>query len=214
MSKQYILFDLDGTITDSGLGITKSVQYALRAMGIEEENLEALKVFIGPPLKESFMEFYHMTEEDAKKAVEKYREYYKEKGIFENQLYDGIIELLKDLKQEKKTILLATSKPEVFANQILEYFNIRQYFDYVAGAELHGPRNEKLDVMKYAMELAGIEDVKKAIMIGDRKFDMESAKELGMEGIGVLFGFGDKEELQKAGATYLVEVPSEIKELV
>ena len=214
MEKQYILFDLDGTLTDSGLGITKSVQYALNAMGIQEENLENLKVFIGPPLKESFMEFYSMKEEQAKLAVEKYREYYKEKGIFENQLYDGIKELLIHLKKSGRTILLATSKPEVFAEQILDYFEIRKYFDYVAGAEMNGPRNEKLAVMKYAIEKAKLQSVQEAIMIGDRRFDIEAANQLGMESIGVLFGFGSKEELEKAGATYLVETPSEIQELI
>lgn len=212
--KTHIFFDLDGTITDSGLGITKSVQYALTSFGIEEQELKKLEVFIGPPLKESFMQFYNMSEEQANQAVESYREYYKETGIFENQVYDGIEQLLKALHKAGKEIVLATSKPEVFAKQILEHFHLNQYFSVVAGAELHGDRNEKIDVMKYALELTGVSNRENIVMIGDRKYDIEASNELGIETIGVLFGFGTREELEKAGATYLAKDAQEIQQIL
>ncbi|MBO8463436.1 MAG: HAD hydrolase-like protein, partial [Firmicutes bacterium] len=170
--KKYVFFDLDGTITDSGLGITKSVQYALRAFGIEETNLKKLEPFIGPPLKDSFMEFYHMDEEQANKAVKAYREYYEVTGLFENEVYDGIPNVLKQLKEAGKEMVLATSKPEVFAKKILEHFQLDSYFSIIAGADLEGNRVEKLDVMKYAIGLANSEDYTQIVMIGDRKYDI------------------------------------------
>ncbi len=212
--KKYILFDLDGTLTDSGLGITKSVQYSLQSFGIEEQDLTKLQVFVGPPLKESFMEFYKMPEQQAIEAVKKYREYYKEKGIFENSVYDGIEELLKELKKAGKELLVATSKPEVFAVQILQYFHIEQYFSHIAGAKLDGSLEEKIDVMKYALELGNIEHMDEVVMIGDRKFDIEASKELGIDSIGVLFGFGSKEELVSHGATHLAKSPKEIAQIL
>lgn len=212
--KKYILFDLDGTLTDSGLGITKSVQYALRSFGIEEHDLNKLNVFIGPPLKDSFMEFYHMTEQQAQEAVKQYRVYYKETGIFENKLYDGIDTMLQKLKEQGKELFLATSKPELFAKQILQYFHIDSYFTYIAGASFDGSREEKIDVMRYALSLGQVQNMEEAVMIGDRKFDMEAAKQLGMDSIGVLFGFGSKEELTSYGANILVNTPKELEELL
>lgn len=212
--KKYVFFDLDGTITDSGLGITKSVQYALRAFGIEETNLKKLEPFIGPPLKDSFMEFYHMDEEQANKAVKAYREYYEVTGLFENEVYDGIPNVLKQLKKAGKEMVLATSKPEVFAKKILEHFQLDSYFSIIAGADLEGNRVEKLDVMKYAIGLANSEDYTQIVMIGDRKYDIEASNQLGIETIGVLFGFGSREELERAGATYLVETPAEIQKIL
>ena len=212
--KKYVFFDLDGTITDSGLGITKSVQYALRAFGIEETNLKKLEPFIGPPLKDSFMEFYHMDEEQANKAVKGYREYYEVTGLFENEVYDGIPNVLKQLKEAGKEMVLATSKPEVFAKKILEHFQLDSYFSIIAGADLEGNRVEKLDVMKYAIGLANSEDYPQIVMIGDRKYDIEASNQLGIETIGVLFGFGSREELERAGATYLVETPAEIQKIL
>lgn len=212
--KKYVFFDLDGTITDSGLGITKSVQYALRAFGIEETNLKKLEPFIGPPLKDSFMEFYHMDEEQANKAVKAYREYYEVTGLFENEVYDGIPNVLKQLKEAGKEMVLATSKPEVFAKKILEHFQLDSYFSIIAGADLEGNRVEKLDVMKYAIGLANSEDYTQIVMIGDRKYDIEASNQLGIETIGVLFGFGSREELERAGATYLVETPAEIQKIL
>ena len=147
----YILFDLDGTLTDPKEGITKSVQYALSAFGIEVTNLDELEPFIGPPLKDSFMEFYGMDEPTALRAIEKYRERFQDKGLFENRLYDGVPELLRKLKGNHKKVAIASSKPTVFVERILEYFDIRRYFDVVVGSELDGTRTEKSEVVAEAL---------------------------------------------------------------
>ena len=200
---EYILFDLDGTITDSGEGITKSVQYALKSFDILVNNLEELNKFIGPPLKESFKEYYKFDEEKANLALVRYREYYADKGIYENSLYDGIIELLEKLKKNGKTIILATSKPEVYAKQILKYFKIDKYFSFVAGSDFEETRVKKGDVIKYALDGAKISDLSKVVMVGDREHDIIGAKENNIKSIGVLYGFGDVIELTQARADYV-----------
>ena len=207
---EYILFDLDGTITDSGEGITKSVQYALKYFDILVNNLEDLRKFIGPPLKESFKEYYKFDEEKANIALVKYREYYADKGIYENDLYDGIIEVLDKLKENGKIIILATSKPEVYANKILEYFKIDKYFTFVAGSDFEETRVKKGDVIKYALEGAKISDLSKFIMVGDREHDIIGAKENNIKSIGVLYGFGDVIELTQARAEYIVNNTNEL----
>ena len=207
---EYILFDLDGTITDSGEGITKSVQYALKYFDILVNNLEDLRKFIGPPLKESFKEYYKFDEEKANIALVKYREYYADKGIYENDLYDGIIEVLDKLKENGKIIILATSKPEVYANKILEYFKIDKYFTFVAGSDFEETRVKKGDVIKYALEGAKISDLSKVIMVGDREHDIIGAKENNIKSIGVLYGFGDVIELTQARAEYIVNNTNEL----
>lgn len=214
MDKQYILFDLDGTLTNSMMGITKSVQYALNYYGIKVNNLEELIPFIGPPLKASFQEYYNFTEEKAAKAVDKYREYFREKGLFENEVYDGIKELLKALKEKDKTLIIATSKPLIFTKQILEHFNLDGYFSDVCGATIDEKRCEKIDVMRQAIEENHIVDLSEAIMIGDRKFDIDASNELGIESIGVLYGFGSREELLKSGPTYLIDTVKDLSFLL
>ena len=144
MDKKYILFDLDGTLTDSMAGITKSVQYALKKFNIKVNDLNDLCKFIGPPLNESFMEFYNFSEEDAAKGVDFYREYFAEKGIFENKPYENIDKLLKKLKAAGKILILATSKPEPYALRIMDHFNLSQYFDFIAGSTLNGSRSKKV----------------------------------------------------------------------
>lgn len=211
---EYILFDLDGTITDSGEGITKSVQYALEFFDISVDNLEELLKFIGPPLKESFKEFYKFDEEKANLALIKYREYYAEKGIYENNLYDGIIELLDKLKEKGKKIILATSKPEVYAKQILKYFKIDKYFTFVAGSDFEETRVRKGDVIKYALEGAKISDLSKVIMVGDREHDIIGAKENNIKSIGVLYGFGDVIELTQARAEYIAKDTNELLDIL
>ena len=207
---EYILFDLDGTITDSGEGITKSVQYALKSFDILVNNLEELRKFIGPPLKESFKEYYNFDEEKANRALVKYREYYADKGIYENSLYDGIIEILEKLKKNGKTIILATSKPEVYAKQILKYFKIDKYFTFVAGSDFDETRVRKGDVIKYALEGAKISDLSKVIMVGDREHDIIGSKENNIKSIGVLYGFGDVIELTQARADYVANNINEL----
>ena len=211
---EYILFDLDGTITDSGEGITKSVQYALKSFDILVNNLEELRKFIGPPLKESFKEYYKFDEEKANRALVKYREYYADKGIYENNLYDGIIEVLDKLKENGKTIILATSKPEVYAKQILEYFKVDKYFTVVAGSDFEETRVKKGDVIKYALESAKISDLSKVIMVGDREHDIIGAKENNIKSIGVTYGYGDVIELTQARADYIANSTNQLLNII
>lgn len=194
---KYILFDLDGTITDPKEGITKSVAYSLRKFGIEVEDLDTLCPFIGPPLNESYEQFYGFSHEKAMKAVDEYRVYYRDKGIFECKLYEGIDKLLKHLHEEGKTVVLATSKPQEFALQLLEHFNILQYFDVIAGSEMNGGRVQKADVIKYAMEQIEGFSAKDAVMIGDRKFDYLGSSKFNIPCILIGYGYGEMKELEE-----------------
>lgn len=202
----YILFDLDGTLTDPKEGITKSVQYALADFGIEEKNLDKLEVFIGPPLKESFIEFYNFNEQDALKAVDKYRERFVVTGIFENKIYEGIPELLNKLHEKGCRISIASSKPTVLVERILDYFDIAKYFDYVVGSELDGRRTKKEEVVEEALRQMVPQNVdrRNVAMIGDRKFDIEGARAFGLTGIAVSYGYAPEGELEAAGADYIV----------
>ena len=209
----YFLFDLDGTLTDPGLGITNSVAYALGKYGITVEDRRELYPFIGPPLRQSFSEFYGFDEEKTKEAVAFYREYFSEKGLFENEVYEGIPEVLSQLKQAGKKLLVATSKPEEFTNRILEHFGLAEYFDFVAGATMDETRNEKADIIAYALEQIADADKSKIVMVGDRKFDILGARENGIDSIGVLYGYGSRTELEEAQATHIVEKPEELLRL-
>jgi len=209
-----ILFDLDGTLTDPKIGITKSVAYALKSFGIEVKDLDSLCKFIGPPLRVSFREYYGFCEDDCIKAIVKYREYFRETGLFENKVYPGIENLLKNLKQSGRKLFVATSKPTVFAVRILEHFNLLQYFDYVAGSELDGSRDSKSDVIKFALQKNGLTDLTNVIMVGDREHDVMGAKENNIDVVGVLYGYGDRVELEKAGADYIVETVEALNELL
>jgi phosphoglycolate phosphatase len=203
MRYEYLLFDLDGTLTDPGIGITNSVMHALKKFGIEVSDRSELYKFIGPPLYDSFENFYGFTKEEAKTAIDFYREYYEDKGIFQNLVYDGIENLLKELKDSSKTLIVATSKPEVFAKKILEHFKIEKYFTYIAGSNLDETRSRKDEVIRYALESCKIKDLSKVIMIGDREYDIKGAKAVGIDSMGVLFGYGNRDELEKAGADYI-----------
>lgn len=211
---EVVLFDLDGTLTDSGIGIKNSVEYALSKFNIEVKDREELNKFIGPPLQDSFIEYYGFSQEKAKKAVDYYREYYNEKGIFENLVYDGIEGLLNKLKNAEKTLIVATSKPEVFAKRILEHFHIAKYFTYIAGADLEGKRSKKDEVIKYALKSCNISDYSKVVMVGDREHDILGAEKIGIDSIGVLFGYGDYEELENAGADYIADKAEDIYSIV
>lgn len=210
MKYEYILFDLDGTLTDPARGITNSVMYALKKYGIKVNDRSELYKFIGPPLWDSFDKFYGFSKDDANTAVGYYREYYRDKGIFENLVYEGLEDLLKTLKDKNNVLIVATSKPEVFANQILEHFDIAKYFTFVAGSNLDGTRIKKDEVIKHALENCSINDLSKAIMIGDREFDVIGAKKAGIKSIGVLYGYGDRSELENAGADYIVDTVADI----
>ena len=210
---KYILWDLDGTLTDPMIGITTCVQYALRHLGIEVKDLQELCPFIGPPLVESFSTFYGFSPEQARQAVGRYREYFSRQGIFENELYPGIKELLEDLKKHGVRILLASSKPEVYARKILEHFQLLPFFDFVAAATMDDTRSKKTDVVRYALETCGISP-DRAVMIGDRHHDIDGAKDNALESIGVLWGYGSREELSAAGATRLAESVPQLASLL
>ena len=214
VKKEYLLFDLDGTLTDPKIGITTCVQHALKEFGIEEPDLDKLEPFIGPPLKDSFMNFYHFTPEQAQKAVEKYRERFQDKGIFENEIYQGIPQMLKKLKARGMHLGVASSKPTVFVEKILEHFGIREYFEVVVGSELDGTRSKKEEVVQEALGRlfhGGTINRQKVLMIGDRKFDTEGAKAAGIESVGVAFGYGSMEELMEAHTDYIVRSVEELR---
>ncbi|MDK2964453.1 MULTISPECIES: HAD family hydrolase [Lacrimispora] len=205
MKKENVLFDLDGTLTDPKEGITKSVRHALKAFGIEVESLDQLCCFIGPPLKDSFMEFYGFSEADAQKAVGIFREYFSVKGIFENKVYEGTAEVLKDLCESGKKLYVASSKPEVFVRKILKHFELDSYFEFMGGADFEEVRVKKADVIRYVLDTCGICDLAGTVMIGDRKHDILGAKECGIDSVGVLYGYGSRQELLEAGADFLAE---------
>ena len=207
-----LLFDLDGTLTDPSEGITNSVVYALNKFGIEVEDKRTLLKFIGPPLVKGFAEFYCFSHEDSLRATEFYRETFRVKGLFENEVYDGVYDMLQTLKDAGKTLVIATSKPEEFTLKILKHFDLLKYFDFVAAATFDETRNTKDKVIAYALEHLNILDKSKIVMIGDRYHDIEGAKANGIASVGVLYGFGSKEELKNAGADYLVNNLREIVE--
>ncbi|MCM1287305.1 MAG: HAD hydrolase-like protein [Clostridium sp.] len=203
------LFDLDGTLTDTGPGIRNSVAFALKQQGIDVDDMSELNKFIGPPLFDSFQSFYGMNDEQAAKAVADYRSVYAKKGIYENNIYDGMRELLKALFDMGKTLAVATSKPEKFAGLIVDDLQISQYFKLVAGADMEGKRNKKRVVIEYALDALRATDKDKVLMIGDTRFDVIGAKECGVDCLGVLFGYGSRQELEDAGAAYICgDVPS------
>lgn len=204
-----LLFDLDGTLTDPGTGITNSVMYALNKFGIKEEDPRRLYPFIGPPLIDSFGQFYGFSLEKSRQAVAYYREYFSEKGIFENEVYEGIPELLAQLKEQGWRLGVATSKPEAFAIRIISHFRLDSYFSFIAGATMDESRSRKSDVIAYALDQMGAQAAK-SLMIGDRSYDVLGAKEQGMKALGVAYGYGSRQELEQAGAVYVADTPGEI----
>ncbi len=206
----YFLFDLDGTIVDSGLGITNAVMYSLKKWGIEEKNRQNLYRFVGPPLYESYEKYYGFSKEEAIKAVEVYREYYREKGVLEYEVYEGIAFVLGELKARGKKVILATSKPEVFAKRILEHSGLIPNFDLIVGATLDGSLIKKEDVIAHALKNLPEINPEKAVMIGDRKHDIIGALKNDLHSIGVIYGYGTKKELVEANATYTVEKATDI----
>ncbi len=214
---QFILFDLDGTLSDPKIGITTCVQYALLDAGIKEENLDLLEPFIGPPLKDSFMQFYGMNGETADRAVEKYRERFSTKGLYENSIYPGMQEMLKHLQERGFHLAVASSKPTVFVEKILEYFQIAEYFEAIVGSELDGKRVSKVEVIEEAMNRLGVKtqtQKKHCIMVGDRKYDIEGARGAGIKAVAVEYGYAQKTELLGAGPDVIVGTVKELEDLL
>lgn len=206
MKYTHLFFDLDGTLTESGEGITNCVKYALEKFGIKENNIENLKKFIGPPLVDSFMNFYGFSETKAREAMKIYRERFGTIGLFENAVYKGIPEVLQKLKDSGKKLYVATSKPEIYVPRILEHFDLAKYFEFAGGSDIEETRSNKALVIDFVIKQNHLENEKSNIvMIGDRKHDLIGAKQNGLDSIGVLWGYGNREELTEYGATQIIE---------
>ena len=207
MKFKYYLFDLDGTVTDTKQGITKSVEYALESIGEKVENLDDLLPFIGPPLRDSFQKYYSATPELAETLINKYRERYAEKGVYECSLYDGAKELLRKLKENGAVIALATSKPTIFAKQILDMFEITDCFDEIVGCELDGTRDSKNEVIEEVLKRLDIsgEKCNKTVMIGDRNFDILGGKHFSLKTIGLELGFAPEGELEECAPDFIAK---------
>lgn len=213
MNYKYLFFDLDGTLTDPAEGITNSFIHALKFFGIEIPSYQKLCSFIGPPLITTFKTQFGFDDEKAEEGVKKYREYFGQKGLLENKVYDGIPELLQKLTEKNYTLVVATSKPEKYAKEILEHFDLAKYFYHICGANFDESRSKKGEVIEYAISLCKITDKSQILMIGDREHDVFGAKENGLDSCGVLFGYGSLEELKKAGATYITPTVYDLEKL-
>lgn len=210
---EYLFFDLDGTLTNPALGITNSFKYAYKYFGMEIPSYEKLCTFIGPPLVETFKNNFGFDDKKAEEGVKVYREYFSTKGLFENSVYPGIENLLEKLKKNQKHLVVATSKPELFAFQILEHFNLSKYFDFICGSLMDESRSEKSEVISYALEKCKNLSPEKILMIGDRKHDILGAKKNGIKSCGVLFGYGTKEELENSGADFICKNIEELEKI-
>lgn len=210
MAYEYILFDLDGTLTDPAEGIYHSVYYALERMGRSRPPIEKMPAFIGPPLVEGFASVCGMSEEEGARARDLFREYYPEKGILQCRLYEGTEQMLARLATRGYRLVLATSKPEIFARRILDRFGLSRYFTYVAGSLLDESRSQKSEVISYALASIGLPNAASCLMIGDRSYDVRGAQLCGMSALGVLWGYGDEEELISAGALAIAGTQEEL----
>ena len=211
--RKYILFDFDGTIADTGDGITNSVKYALEKMGLDAGSREQRCRFIGPPLKGSFEKYHSLSSEEADRAVELYREYYRERGMLDCFLYSGIKELIDSLNESGRKVVIASSKPEVFVKRIVEHFGMTADFALIAGSELDGTRVDKAEVIAYAMTSLGISS-DQAVMVGDKEHDIIGAKKQGLINIGVSYGYGSCDELKNAGADYIADSLQELRVII
>lgn len=209
-----ILLDLDGTLMDSGEGIMKSAQYALKEMGVKVDDWHSLRFFVGPPLEDSFKDFYGFDDNMASKAVTAYRERYFDKGVLEQRPYDGTLNFLKKLKAKGLNMCLATSKMQKQSHFALENFGLAPYINNVFARDDEGLLHTKADVINDGLKKLGINNLKEVLMVGDRKFDINGAKECGIDSVGVLYGYGDLEELQQAGATYICKDFDEIINII
>ena len=211
---KYVLFDLDGTLTDSAIGITNSVAFALKKWNIEVEDKKTLNCFVGPPLKWSFMNYFGFTESQALEAVDEYRVYYRDRGIFENLVYPGVPEMLEAVRNMGKKVILATSKPEHFAIKLMEHFALDDCFVSICGATMDEKRTNKDEVIRYALDRNGITDTDECIMVGDRKYDVLGAKAAGIKSVGVLYGYGSRDEMDAAAPDFIAESVAELEEIL
>ena len=209
-----IAFDLDGTLSDPSHGLIASFVYALKKLGINYGTPEALKRFIGPPIYEAWQEEFGFTPEESANALLIFREYYQVYGWWDNVLYPGVPEMLKELKEAGKTIILATSKPEIFAKKILNLYDIAKYFDFIGGAATDKVRDRKHEVLEYSLQSVGATDTSRAILVGDRIYDAEGARICGIDSMGVLYGHGSREEIFSAGFTLTAESVSDISKIL
>lgn len=210
-----ILFDLDGTLTDSGPGILNCLEYALQDQGIQVPEREEMRKLLGPPLVVTFRDAFGMNEEQVLQAIDKYRERYHDVGLFENSVYEGVPELLAELQGAGLRLATATSKPEYSATRILQHFELDQYFDFIGAAALDGSRDSKNLVIAHTLQNTNTHPSShNIIMIGDRHHDVIGAKEHGIDTIGVLWGYGDADELQSAGVIDIAKNPAELRDLL
>ncbi len=207
MTYKNILFDLDGTLTDPALGIKNSIRYALNKQNRPILDDKTLDAFIGPPLIDTFMEYCAVNRAEAESLVADYREYFRSKGMFENKVYPMIPEMLSALKKDGCSLFVATSKPEPFAKTILEHFDLAKYFDFIGGSTLQETRTKKTEVIQYVLETNHL-DAAECLMVGDRSYDIEGARNCNMKVAAVLFGYGDEEELKDAD--YIIASPMEL----
>lgn len=209
-----ILFDLDGTLTDPFEGITKSVRHAAAHFGFEEPDLNSLRHFIGPPLREELRDTYSLTEEESYKAIEIYRERFSTVGLYENKLFDGVPELLSALKQNGATLAIASSKPQEFVKKILIHFGIDNFFDLIVGSEMDGKRTNKSECVAYALKLLGNIDLSKTVMVGDRHHDAYGASDSGIDFVAVSYGFSEDREFDTLPHVAIADSVSELHNIL
>ncbi len=213
---QYIFFDFDGTLFDTSEGVFKSFDHVAEAYRIQLADKSIYNTMIGPPLRESFTRVFKFKEEELAAAMAVYRDYYQKQGMFEVRAYDGIVNCIQTLRKAGKKVYVATSKPELYAKQILEKEGMLDLFDFVGGSDLaEKERVNKVDIINYVLESEGIADRKaECVMVGDTHFDMDGAAKAGLDTIGVLYGFGSRESLEQAGAMQIVQTPADVAKAI
>ncbi len=206
----FYLFDFDGTLCDTTEGIFNSIIYSLDCFGIKETDLKKLEFFVGPPLFESYKTIYNVSDDDANWLIAKYRERYKEKAAEESKIYEGIREMLSELKANGKKIAVASSKPKTFVDEISKHHNIYQYYDFISAEDFKNNHSSKEDLINRCLDFFGNPDKAKVIMTGDRFYDIDGAKAVGIDSAGAVYGFGTEEELTNAGANYILNSPKDL----
>ncbi len=214
MKKNYIFFDFDGTLVDSSEGIFYSIDKMLIDLNLAPLSISQKRKFIGPPLEKSFQKYLGLDSSKALLATEIFRKYYKQKGTYLHSLYDDTKQMLEELKAKGKTLAVATSKPEVFANLILENYGLKEYFSVVSGSSVSGGDNTKAAVLNRAISLLGVKDLNECVLIGDTVNDTKGANQVGIDCIGVLYGFGSEDELRNSGAAALAKTPLQVAQLI